>query len=119
MANVLKKLEISDLTEISAIVRNVDEYAKHFKFSNKRKIYLVKKGKYYLMIKHKKKLRKIHSKKTLNNLNVILDSELTDLLDFFVCGHAVVENNTYHIFWSHFTYKDTNNRWYLVIKNIY
>jgi len=27
MANVLKKLEISDLTEISAIVRNVDEYA--------------------------------------------------------------------------------------------
>jgi len=111
---ILRKLEITDLLEIQALLKQFNANLSYFTEGiDRKKIYLVKDSKNFYRLKHKK-LRKVYNsnfKKLI--LNIIFNSfYFTDVLPFF--NLYFFKKDIYNVY-----YLDRENqKWYLVIEKL-
>ena len=119
MANVLKKLEISDLLEISALMNNFDTSLKYvnYNITNNKRLLLVKKGKFYFTVKHKK-IKNIYSKEKKFMIDLILDVMIQLPNSNYGIKHFAFGTQV-NIFSLNNYDNDYESKWYLIIKNLY
>ena len=123
MANVLKKLEISDLLEISALMNNFDTSLKYvnYNITNNKRLLLVKKGKFYFTVKHKK-IKNIYSKEKKFMIDLILDVMIQLPNSNYGINYGIKHfafGTQVNIFSLNNYDNDYESKWYLIIKNLY
>jgi len=111
---ILRKLEITDLLEIQALLKQFNDNLNYFAEGiNRKKIYLVKDSKHFYRFKHKK-LRKVYNNKLKRQvIDFIFNSfYFTDVLPFF--NLYFFKKDIYNVYFL----DRENQKWYLVIKKL-
>lgn len=109
---ILKQLEISDLLELQALLKQFNDNLSYFAEGiDRKKIYLVKDSKHFYRLKHKKLYKVYNSNFKKLILNIIFNSfYFTDVLPFF--NLYFFRKYNYNIYFL----DRENQEWYLVIK---
>ena len=111
---ILRKMEISDLLELQALLKQLNDNLNYFAEGiDRKKIYLVKDSKHFYRLKHKKLYKVYNSNFKKLILNIILNSfYFTDVLPFF--SLYFFKKYNYNIYFL----DRENQKWYLVIKKL-